>query len=189
MALYLYFDVRGYTNADNGTTVTIVMDEDRHTKRDISRYTFTGIAKRNYDGNRSMYQVYVPVIWDEMVIGEHTLKVSIPSGASAVKHLPVSILPKDSFRPNATVKYAIDENPWKPNLTTPTPIIITKTVEVIKTVEVKVTPPQESVDEAQYQAIVKLANTILYLISSAVASFFVFRFMYRIIMKRRWYKK
>ena len=101
----------------------------------------------------------------------------------------MSILPKDSFRPNATKKYAIDENPWKPNLTIPTPIIITKTVEVIKTVEVKVTSPQESVDEAQYKAIVKIASTILYIIIGAVASFFVFRFIYRIIMKRRWYKK
>lgn len=183
------FDVRGYTNANDGTIVSVILDEDRHTRKDISRYTFTGIAKRNYEGNRSMYQVYVPIVWDDMTIGEHTLKVMIPGGASAQKQFPVSILPPDSYKPNATVKYAIDENPWKPNLTVPTPIVITKTIEVVKNVEVKVTPSQESVDAATFASISKVVTNGVYIAMGILTAFFVFRFIYRIIMKRKWYKK
>lgn len=136
-----------------------------------------------------MYQVYVPIVWDDMTIGEHTLKVTIPEGASALKQFPVSILPQDSYKPNTTVKYAIDENPWKPNLTVPTPIVITKTVEVVKNVEVKVTPSQESVDAATFASISKIVTTGVYIALGILAAFFVFRFIYRIIMKRKWYKK
>jgi hypothetical protein len=183
------FDVRGYTNVNNGTKISVVLDPDDHTVRDISRYTFTTEAIRNLKGNESMYQAYVPIIWDDMTVGIHTLKVTTADGGTVFKNFPISILPEDSFKPNATIKYVADENPWKPNLTVLAPIIITKTIEVPKIIEVTVTPSQQSVNEAQLNAIMNIGTIIGECLIGAVAIFLVARFLYRSSKKRRWYKK
>ena len=143
------FDVRGYTNLKEGTPISLVLDPNKHYPRDIRGYTFNTTAQRTSLSNMSYYQVFVPIIWDQMVIGMHTMKVSTELGASINVDFPISVLPADSFRPNATVKYAGDSNPWKPNLTIPDPIVITKQVVVERTIEIPVTPSQESIQEAQ----------------------------------------
>jgi len=143
------FDVRGYTNLKEGTPISLVLDPDRHSPRDIRSFTFNTTAQRTSLGNMSYYQVFVPIIWDQMSIGMHTMKISTNLSASMNYDFPISILPADSYRPNATVKYAGDSNPWKPNLTIPEPIVITKQVVVERTIQIPVTPSQESIQEAQ----------------------------------------
>jgi hypothetical protein len=53
------------------------------------------------------------------------------------------------------VKWVEDSNPWKPNLTIPEPIIVTRTVEVVKEVEV---PPSAEMVYAQQLEAARIIN-------------------------------
>jgi len=139
-------DVRGYTNVANGTIISIVFDPDRQTPRTLRTHTYTGEAIRTSIGNMSYYRVYVPLNWDDIRPGVHTLKAFTQIGGEVFKDIVVSEMPADSYKPNATLKYIEDRNPWIP---TPTPITVIKKeiqqVTVERTVVVNVTPSNEQV--------------------------------------------
>jgi hypothetical protein len=172
------FDVRGYSNLAPGTPVTVTLDENRHTPSDMRFFTFNATIERELLGNMSYYQVYIPIVWDKMALGMHNLKVAGPLGASMYYDFPISVLPADSFKPNATVKYAGDRNPWVP---TPTPevqiTIIEKKVVVTQTVLVPVTPAVEVVkaqqDEVITEKVILIAEGIVVLIILILISLYV----------------
>lgn len=162
------FDVRGYTNAAPGTNITITLDKDKHVPNEMRKYTFYGEAKRNHYGNRSMYQIYVPIVWEKMTpYVMHTIEVTDALGAKTLHDFPISTLPADSYRPNATVKYAGERNPWIP---TPTPAVVTvvQTTEIIRVVEKQVTPSDEQVRAQQEVVYWQGATEIAILIAAAL---------------------
>lgn len=151
-------DVRGYTNAANGTKVSIVFDPERQTPRTLRAHTYTGEAIRASPGNMSYYRIYVPIDWDDIKPGVHTLKAFTAIGGEVYKDMVVSDMPADSYRPNATVRYIEGRNPWVP---TPTPITVIKKeiekVTVERTIQVNVTPSNEQV----YSEVAKFGTDIL----------------------------
>ena len=140
------YDIRGYTNALPGTTIRIALDESRQERIHWINTTVQG----EFLGDYRFYQAYVPIYWDDMKEGMHRISAYTDSGASVFRDFPVSIAPEHSFIPNNSVKWVEDENPWKPNLTIPEPVILTKTVEVVR--EVPVPPSNETVYLQQLEA-------------------------------------
>lgn len=153
-------DVRGYTNFKAGTNITIVLDNDYRSGKGIGRFSTVTTAARAEPGNQSIFQAYVPIVWDQIPTGMHTVTATGPLKTQVNANFLVSILPPDSFRPNTTLKYTGDENPWKPNLTTPAPVIVTQVIR--ETVTVQVTPSDEQVkaqqDAVMYEHEVKWAT-------------------------------
>lgn len=186
------FDVRGYTNSVPGTNITVTLDETRHSPREMKSYTFYTTAIRNHYGNMSQYQVYVPIIWDKMSVGGssaeslHTIIARNTLGASIAHDFPLSIMPADSFRPNATVKYVLDRNPWIP---TPTPevrtTVIEKRVVVERTIEIPMTPSPKSIEEAQWQVVTTLAFEVVGGIIVIGILYFGLRYLISVIKRAR----
>jgi hypothetical protein len=140
------YDIRGYTNALPGTTIRIALDEERQERIRWINTTVQG----NFLGDYRFYQAYVPIYWEDMKEGMHRISVYSDSGASVFRDFPVSITPEHSYIPNKSVKWVGEENPWKPNLTIPAPVVVTKTIEVIR--EVPVPPSNETVYAQQLEA-------------------------------------
>lgn len=142
-------DVRGYTNVLPGTNITVTLDETKTDPRLISKTaTFRGKAEGEYLGDMRQYRIYVPLYWDSLSIGVHTLTARTEKGGVMYADFVVSELPEDSYVPEAKLRYVEDRNPWVP---TPTPEVVkvVETREVIKPIEVPVTPSPEQVAEAQ----------------------------------------
>jgi hypothetical protein len=176
-------DIRGYTNLQNGTNLTVALDK--------TRFVTHAQTWRSANGNRTMFQAYVPIIWDTIPLGTHTVTVSGPSGAYVDANFPVEILPADSYRPNATLKYTGDENPWKPNLTTPTPVIITQVVTQV--VVVTVTPSQDQIKQKSMDAVMQIISDnvvpVVEVVAGVLIGFLIVRFVYRAGKRRMWLKK
>ena len=142
-------DIRGYSNVRNDTTITLVMDPQIQTARTLKANTYTTQAIQTSPGNKSMYQIYIPINKNEMPNGMHTISVTAAIGGSMLHDFPISELPADSYVPNATLKYIGDRNPWVP---TPTPeVIIQKEMVPVPgpVVTVVVTPSDEQVRTQQ----------------------------------------
>jgi hypothetical protein len=144
-------DVRGYTNLRNESKITVTLDRDYVTDKATGRFTATAETYRSNLGNRTMFRAYVPVVYDQMPLGMHTITASGPYGSFVNSDFPVELLPPDSFRPNTSLKYTGSRNPWVP---TPTPIINTviQTQIVTRTITIPVTPTNETVYEQQRKA-------------------------------------
>lgn len=147
-------DIRGYTNVANGTKITVTLDE----KKTVE-YKDVTLAVRTSPGNLSYYRAYVPLDYDNLAADatNHTLIARTEVGGEVQKDFKISILPPDSFKPNATLKYIEDRNPFIP---TPTPEIIKvpgPTQIVTQIVRVEVTPSNETVEAAQKKATEEVA--------------------------------
>jgi hypothetical protein len=145
------YDIRGYTNALPGTTIRVALDESQQVKVHWINTTVQG----EFLGDMRYYQAYIPIYWDDMKEGMHRISAYTESGASVFRDFPVSISPDHSYIPNKSVKWVEDSNPWKPNLTIPEPIIVTRTVEVVKEVEV---PPSAEMVYAQQLEAARIIN-------------------------------
>jgi len=143
----VFKDIRGYTNLRNGTNITVVLDKN-YNGLGKARFTTYADVSRSAPGNRTMFQAYIPIIWNTIPLGMHTITATGPFGSYVDANFPVELLPPDSFRPNTTLKYTGDSNPWKPNLTVPTPIVVTVPGPT-QIVTVKVTPSPEEIKAAQ----------------------------------------
>jgi hypothetical protein len=147
-------DVRGYTNVANGTPITVTLDEKNTYYKDIWKQTAKTVAVRTSPGNLSYYQAFVPIDYENLAADarNHTLRATTALGGSMEKDFKISVMPADSYRPNASLKYIEDRNPFVP---TPTPerveVVVTRTI--IQTVTVPVTPSNEQVFEQQKQAV------------------------------------
>lgn len=156
-----FLDVRGYTNVANGTPITVTLDENGY-----SDYKASTTAVRTSNGNMSYYRAYVPFSFDDLAADarNHTLVARTAIGGASYKDFKVSLMPADSFKPNASLKYIEDRNPFVP---TPTPevVVVTKTVEVKVKVTVPVTPSdaqvyaqQKAAEDAKWNEIVVIVG-------------------------------
>ena len=184
-------DVRGYTNLMNGTNISVVLDEEYFDGKKMGRFTVYADTYKSAFGNRTMFQAYVPIIYDTIPRGMHTITAKGPYGSHVDSNFAITDLPPDSFRPNTSLKYTTDENPWKPNLTTPTPVVVTQIVtkEVIK----EVPPSNETVYEQQKKAVDakwgEMISTATFWGLAIIGAFVVVRFIYRAWKRRRWVQK
>jgi hypothetical protein len=183
-------DVRGYSNVQNDITITVVMDPDIQTARTINANTWPTKAIKTSPGNKSMYQVYIPINKNEMPNGMHTIYVSTAIGGTMRADFPISELPPDSYVPNATLKYIGDENPWKPNLTIPDPIVVVQTQIIEKTIIKEVPQSNETVYEQQKKAlddkVIESGVLVVELVGGLAISFLIVRFAYRTWKRKGW---
>jgi len=142
------FEVKGYTNVMTGTNMRFALDEDKQT-RNVSWLNTT--AKGKVIGDMRTFKVYIPVYWDEMQEGMHTISGYTAVGGSIYRDFPVRIMPADSFIPDPIIKWVDNQNPWAPNLTPNDVVIQTKIVE--KIIQVEVTPSPEAVYAAQKKVV------------------------------------
>lgn len=127
-------DIRGYTNAAKGTEITVTLDEGKSFKSYIAERTKTTEAVRTDPGAMSYYRVYLPIDYDTLSAANalnHTIAARTAIGGVVYKDFWISVLPADSFKPNATIKYIENRNPFVP---LPTPIVQTVEKEVTKVV-------------------------------------------------------
>lgn len=152
--LVTFYDVRGYSNLMNGTKLNAYLDKKDHNSREIKYFTFPAEVVKTAPGNQSMYQVMVPIIWDKMTPGVmHTITVEGPFGTKVYADFPVEVMPADSFRPNATLKYSGSRNPWVAPTVINNTITVKETVKVVERVTVPVTPAPEVVYAQQKKAL------------------------------------
>lgn len=171
-------NVRGYSNVAENVSINVSLDEKNAYYKDIAkRFSYTKAVRTN-PGNLSYYSVNVPVDYDELAADarNHTLTARTALGGIAQKDFKISVMPSDSYRPNASLKYIEDRNPFVP---TPTPLVITqvvtKVVEV--TVTIPVTPSNEQVyaqqkkaqDDVAYEYAVKFGYAVLALVAAYLA--------------------
>jgi hypothetical protein len=146
-------NVRGYSNVANGTKITVSLDEKNAYYKDIPKIQTQTTAVRTSSGNLSYYSVNVPFNYDDLAADarNHTLTARTELGGIVQKDFKISLMPADSYKPNATLKYIEDRNPFVP---TPTPEIVTieRTKIVTQTITIPVTPTNETVYEQQRKA-------------------------------------
>ncbi len=178
-------DVRGYTNAANGTVLSFIIDPETNLYK-----VQTTAAIESAPGDLRYYRIYIPINKNQMPNRMHTLKGWTAIGGEVYADFPVSELPADSFIPNATVKYIGDRNPWVP---TPTPEIrvVEKIVEkpVIKTVTVEVTPSNEQIRTEQENVIFDILVKVVVGIVALFVLYIIGRFIYRARMRKQWVQK
>lgn len=141
-------DVRGYTNVLPGTNISVVLDLDHTTPRDVRFSTFNTTAQGTFLGSKRYYQVFVPLYEDSLYVGMHSLTALTSIGGWVRSDFPVTVMPPDSYQDNVTVKWVGDRNPYIP------PVTVTITIPVPGPTQVvieKVTPSQEEIYAAQKQ--------------------------------------
>jgi hypothetical protein len=189
-------DVRGYSNVQNGSIISLVMDPDRQTIRTIKANTWNTTAVRTSPGNMSQYQVYIPINKNEMPNGIHTIRASTAIGGKMFYDFPISELPANSYVPNATLKYIMGRNPWEPNLTIPAPIIVIQTQVVERVVEKPVPPSEETILEQQrvvyWEGVNRIAISIAWVCIAIIGMFgllWAYRIHKRTMKEKEWFKR
>ena len=183
-----YLDIRGYTNTRNGTRITVTLNE-----KDKKGFDGWSEAIRTSAGNLSYYRVYVPFDWDELAADarNHTLIARTALGGYSSKDFKVSVMPADSFKPNASLKYIEDRNPFIP---TPTPLIVEKIVtkNIISYVTVPVTPSNEQVyaqqklaEDAKWGEFFTMALFGLACVVAAVAGFYTVKYLHGLYRRKK----
>jgi hypothetical protein len=167
-------NVRGYSNVENGTKITVSLDEKNAYYKDIPNIQMQTTAVRTSPGNLSYYSVNVPFDYDDLAADarNHTLTARTELGGIVQKDFKISIMPADSYRPNATLKYIEGRNPFVP---TPTPEIVTieRTKIVTQTITIPVTPTNETVYEQQRKAQDDITNGWVSLAVTAIVALVV----------------
>lgn len=148
-------DVRGYTNVFPGTNVSVVLDEESNNPREIAKqYTYRTVSQGNYLGDMRYYRVYVPLYWDDLKPGMHTLTARTELGSMMIASFPVWEESPNSYVPSQTIKFMGDRNPWVP---TPTPEIVIQKEQVVVTreVPVQIQPSEAQISEAAQKLVDK----------------------------------
>jgi hypothetical protein len=152
---YTVLDIKGYTNVQNNTMLTFRLDPNKIGGVYHFNDTFRAVTITDGDpGDWRQFEVWHTIIFKDIFPGQHYLEITAPQGAD--QYVPFYIfkeLPSD-YIPPTYINY-VGNSPFIP---TPTPEIVTKEVthEVTVTITIPVTPSQESVNEAQWNADVGL---------------------------------
>lgn len=171
----------GYTNANQGTPVTIIFDDDHPDTKYTPKLMKPAIAMNN--GGQKAYRTWnASFVYDLNTIapGEHSITVVDATGGKGKIDIFIRRELPEHYKPDTYLQF-VDNNPFIP---TPTPeIIVKKEVErvvVTKTVTIPVTPPQDMVTKGQFEAAVAI---IMYaLVFGAIVSivvYFAFAFIRR----------
>ena len=186
-------EVRGYTNAPNGTSISVILDLDHTNSHDVKYSTFHSVAIGDSLGDLRCYKLYVPLYEDSLYIGLHSLTASTEIGGSVRAEFPITVMPADSFQENVTVKWVGDENPWKANMTIPEPVVQVVTVVQTHIVVEKVTPTNDEILIAQEKIISDKIQTYgLYvgiIVVICIVGYAAIRFVYRARKRKLWEKR
>jgi hypothetical protein len=186
-------EVRGYTNAPNGTNISVILDLDHTTARDVKYSTFKTVAVGSSLGDLRCYKVFVPLYENSLYVGLHSLTASTEIGGSMKGEFPVTVMPTDSFQDSVTVKWVGDENPWKPNMTIAEPIVEVVTVVQTQVVIEKRDPTPDEIKSAQGEILkesVSLYGTYFVVVAVVAAiGYLVVRFVYRARKRKMWEKR
>ena len=154
------FALAGYTNMNQGDTLTIVMDADKPTLKTAKPIYATVVDNGGQSGYRSWNTSFIVDMNGMAAPAYHSFTVTSNEGAKAVASFYLRKELAAHYQPEKYLSY-IDNNPFIP---TPTPITVVRVdVQkqiVVQTVTVPVTPSQESVNEAQYQALLNLLGWV-----------------------------
>jgi hypothetical protein len=157
-------EVAGYTNQQPNSKLQLTIDHNVRVNRSDKFKPVDVIVENGDPGSIRTYHAYVPIDKTGIAAGYHDITVTSSSGAFTT----VAFYIMESVKPVVTTTYYsyIDGHPYIP---TPTPITIIErptpiTVYQTVTVTIPVTPSQESVSKAQWEAI----STITYRIVGIV---------------------
>ena len=143
-----WYSVRGYTNSVNGTQLTIYLDPDSITSKNIQLRTFTTTAEGLGAGDWRQFNAVVP-IREYLGKGNHYIEVTSPDGASQTITFYQYEESAPHFIPTQSVQY-IGANPFIP------PVTVIVTVPVpgpTQIVTVTITPDPAQIQAAQDKAV------------------------------------
>lgn len=116
-----WINMRGYTNVQNGTVLTIQMDAGYYFYKQNRTWTTTAVG--NDPGALRQYNVMFPVDYSKLFKGFHNLTITSATGASATVQIYKYVELPPHYIPPQYVEY-IGASPYV------TPEVITKTVTV-----------------------------------------------------------
>jgi hypothetical protein len=143
--------VRGTTNLAEGDVMKVAWDADRYVlAEDLKKYTTTTTAQGDDAGAYRVFMAVVAVNLNTQPVGDHHITLTTPDGHQTT----VGFYVGESFAPFPTPQVTVHYLDNSPFLPTPTPLIIEKVVPVtvIQTIIVPVTPPYNTVLQAEKQA-------------------------------------
>lgn len=170
--------VVGYTNANVNTSLKLIFDANQTTARTIAGNThYAYVTDNGGDGAYRIWYTSFPIDLSEMPAGFHSITALNQEGAYTVIPFYIRSELPEHYKPDVHLKF-IDNSPFVP---TPTPEVIIKkeviTEKVIVTVTIPVTPSQESVDQAQWNAITGwVIIGVIVIIVGAVALYLIIAF-------------
>lgn len=181
-------EVKGYTNVRGGIGISVTLDEETTDPREIKRMTYNTTAIGGDLSEWRQYRVYVPLYWDSLEPGMHTLVARTDIGGFVNADFPVIEAPPDSYQPPEIVRWVGDENPWKANLTY---VTVIETKEVIKEVIKEVGPTDEQVyaqqqkvlkemEEERWEGYKNMAIAGICLLACVVGGIFLIRYLIRV---------
>jgi hypothetical protein len=122
-------EVTGYTNKMPNTPVTLYYDRENVTKQSVKYPSMTVMVDNGTIGDYRTFHGYLPLNYDDMAPGFHTLTAVLPSGAFMSVDFYVRAEPEPHHEDPKVYNF-IDGNPF---YVPPEPVIVEK--EVIKEVE------------------------------------------------------
>ena len=181
----------GITNLAKGDIITAIFDEDKNViASDLAKATFYGNVTGDDIGAYRLWQATLQVNLQTQAIGNHFISLYTLDGTKTMVPFYLAEAFKPFNPPEAHLKY-VDNNPFIP---TPTPEIVMKEVQVIvtQTITVPVTPPYETVLQAQQEAAQTQRHvletnliTVGMLIVLAIIGFMGVRYMVSVVKRAR----
>lgn len=176
-------EVKGYTNVRDGVDISITLDEETTDPTEIEKLTYHTVAIGGDLGEWRQYRVYVPLYWDSLEPGMHSLVARTELGGFVNADFPVIEMPPDSYQPPEIVRWAGDENPWKANLTHEI-VTVVETKEVVKEVIKEVGPTDEQVyaqqkkiEDERWEGYRNMAIAGGCLLACCIGGFFLIRYL------------
>lgn len=156
---YLY--MQGYTNTQNGTILTFILDKDKQTPRSLKYSMFTTTAEGLGEGDMRWFSILIPLIWENTYVGEHSVTANTSIGGEMKYDYYIWQTPSGTYVPQKTVKYVGGNEYIAPVVQTVTIILPTPTPEIVeKVITVPVTPSNEQVHAQQSKATWEFWTTI-----------------------------
>jgi len=151
-----WYNVRGYTNLADGTTLTIKVDADKITPQNRKTHQFTTVAKGVNPGSWREFNAEIPINYDEIGPGHHDITVSAPNdGAETTTGIYVYQDQENSYVPPEYTEYLGTDPFITPEIVTVTITIVLPTPPPQKIIQtIPVTPSNEQV-RAQQEDIAK----------------------------------
>jgi len=192
-----YVDVRGYTNLPPDIPILITVNPNFNITGDNAGDGSIGtLTEGTAGGDMRTFKAIVPIHLYNLPIGRNFIGAKIV-GSKMITTADFYIYgsPDGHFTPNKTIRYVAGRYGPEEMVPTPTPITVEKIVTqvVTVTVTVPVTPSNEQV-YAQQTIVAKdretyWIGTIAVYCGGVVAAFFIGRFVFRAIKRRKWMKE
>lgn len=124
-------EVTGYTNKMAGTPITLYIDREEITGKSVKYPGMTIITENASIGDYRTFHGYLPLYYDDISPGEHTLTAVLPNGKKSSVTFYRRVEPEQHYQQPKYFAF-IDGHPFIPE---PTPVIVEKEVvrEVVKT--------------------------------------------------------